>query len=63
MLVGLELTNSKTDIANKLAKIPSIILSEQLFEKPLKTALDKYIQLGGSDQVSKGSLLVEELLK
>jgi hypothetical protein len=62
MLVCIELVNSKRDIAQKLAAIPSIKMDEAILRKSLKTSLENFIELGGTDQVAKGSVLVERLL-
>lgn len=62
MLVGLELTGSKIDISDNLSKIPSINIEDSILEKSLKDSLSKYNELGASDQIAKGSVLVEQLL-
>jgi len=62
MLVGTKLVDSKHDIAEKLGNIPSITISNEILEESLKEAIEKFNELGATDQVAKGSALVNKLL-
>ena len=62
MIVAVKLVESKESIGKKLAKIPSISVSNEVLEESLNYVLEKFMNLGGTDQVAKGSVLLSELL-
>lgn len=62
MLVGTKLVDSKHNIADKLANIPSLIISNEILQESLNEVIEKFNDLGATDQVAKGSVLVNKLL-
>lgn len=62
MMVGLKLVEEKSNIADKLAQIPTIVIGDEVLKEALELVLDKYNNLGASDQVAKGAGLVAQLL-
>jgi hypothetical protein len=61
MMVALELVGSKDNIIERMSSIASIDISHEILEKSFNTVLDKFDELGGTDQVAKGPQLVEAL--
>lgn len=62
MLVTMKLLNTKAGIAERLALIPSVTISEDVLKVALEEVIEKYNILGASDQVAKGTSLVSQLL-
>lgn len=62
MLAGIAIAGSKVEIANKLARLPLVEVTEEIFSNALGMVINKYGILGASDQVAKGSELVTSLL-
>jgi hypothetical protein len=62
MMVARSITGSKDNVLNKLAEMQIIVIDNAILADSLVVALKKYYELGGSDQVAKGSQLVESLL-
>ena len=62
MITTIKLIGAKANISEKLALIPSIAIPEEVLQESLTEVLQKYEQLGASDQVAKGSVLVSNLL-
>lgn len=62
MVVTFKLTQDKNDIENKLAMIPSVKISSEMLHESLKLVINEFDVLGASDQVAKGSVLVDKLL-
>jgi hypothetical protein len=62
MIVSVKLTGAKETISDKLAHIPAITITDEVLEEALNEVLEKYNELGASDQVAKGSLLTSQLL-
>jgi hypothetical protein len=62
MMVSMKLVEAKENLSDKLANISAISISDEVLEEALDVVLEKYSDLGASDQVAKGSVLVEELL-
>lgn len=63
MLVGIEMVGSRTQIAEALAHLPNVSVDSETLSRSLRIVLDKYTELGSSDQVAKGSDLVTALLE
>ncbi|OUS06481.1 hypothetical protein A9Q81_02830 [Gammaproteobacteria bacterium 42_54_T18] len=63
MIVSVKLVGDKDGIGDKLAGLPIINISNQIFEESLKYVLDEFNNLGATDKVAKGPLLVGKLLK
>ena len=62
MMISLKLVEEKSNIVDNLAKIPTIDITDEVLKEALESVLDKYNNLGASDQVAKGSELVAQLL-
>ncbi len=62
MLVGISIAGTSKDIAGGLAQIPKIDFDKEVLEGSMEIALEKYNSLGATDQVAKGTSLVEALL-
>jgi hypothetical protein len=62
MLVGIALTEGKEDIINKLAILPKVEIQHSVLIEALNKTYEKFQELGGSDQIAKGSNLLETLL-
>ncbi|HEY5994618.1 MAG TPA: AIPR family protein [Gallionellaceae bacterium] len=62
MVVGINLVCSAEDIALKLASVSPMNISGKMIEGALAVVLEKYNELGGTDQVAKGPDLVTHLL-
>jgi hypothetical protein len=62
MLVGIKLAGSDQSIEDALCKMPSITIGEGVIKTSVETVLFEYNKLGASDQVAKGSELVQCLL-
>ena len=63
MVVTINLTQSANDLVSKLAAIPYIDIDKKILDDSLFNVIEAYYELGGSDQVSKGSKLTEACLK
>jgi hypothetical protein len=63
MVVSLTLTGDKEHIIKKLAELPAIKIPNSLLDDSLNMVLEQYNSLGANDQIAKGSVLVESLLK
>lgn len=62
MMVGIALTGTKSDMINKLSELSAINIPVTTLSSSLDTVLAKYNELGASDQIAKGTKLVESLL-
>jgi len=62
MMIGVKLVEGKSNIADKLAQIPTIAIADEVLKEALESVLEKYNNLGASDQVAKGAVLVAQLL-
>lgn len=62
MMVSISLTESKEDVSEKLSSLPAISITPELLAESLETVLSNFNELGGTDQVAKGSELVRKLL-
>lgn len=62
MMVSIGLTGSKDDVARKISSVPSVTISQELLKSSLVKVLYHFQNLGGTDQVAKGSDLVGTLL-
>jgi hypothetical protein len=63
MIVSIKLVGDKQDIDNKLALLPNIDISETVLRESLELVLNEFNELGATDQVAKGSVLVGNLLR
>lgn len=62
MMVAISITGTKNKLVNKLADMQKIEINDNILANSFDTVLTKYYDLGGSDQVAKGTKLVESLL-
>jgi hypothetical protein len=62
MMVSVKLIGAQEAISDKLARIPAITISDEILKEALNEVLEKYNELGASDQVAKGSILTSLLL-
>lgn len=62
MLVAISITGGKGQILSKLSEMTKVEIDNSVLAKSLETVLSKYQELGGSDQVAKGTKLLERLL-
>lgn len=62
MVVTLKLVQDQNDIENKLGLIPSVNIPLEILEESLELVMNEFNDLGASDQVAKGSVLVGRLL-
>lgn len=62
MVVSIKLLGDKQDIENKLALLPNVDISEEILRESLELVLKEFNELGATDQVAKGSVLVGKLL-
>ncbi len=62
MIVSIKLVGDKQGIEKSLAHLPSIDISSEILNASLKLVLVEFNELGASDQVAKGSVLVGKLL-
>lgn len=62
MLVGIALTKGKEDIINKLATLPKVEIQDSVLIEALNKTNNKFQELGGTDQIAKGPILLEALL-
>ena len=62
MLVGIALTNGSEDIINRLAALPKMEIEEAVLIEALNITIEKFRELGGTDQIAKGPNLLEALL-
>lgn len=63
MIVAIKLVGDKENIDKKLAAIPAISISNEILQQSLTLVVNNFIELGGTDQVAKGSELVKKLLE
>ncbi|MHB8121701.1 MAG: AIPR family protein [Desulfuromonadaceae bacterium] len=63
MLVAIAITGDKNNLLNKLAEMQVIQIEDSILAASMETVIAKYYELGGSDQVAKGTKLVESLLE
>lgn len=62
MVAAIKLTNSKSDLEEKLVSIANIDIDPNILEEALELVRNEYITLGGNDQVAKGSKLLSSIL-
>jgi hypothetical protein len=62
MMVALKLVESKENVVDQISNIASIEIPSEVLKESLDIVLEKFNELGGTDQVAKGSQLVEALI-
>jgi len=63
MLVGIKIAGGNEQIAKKIANLPRIDIPGEVLSDATEIASTLYFKLGGSDQVAKGTELLNQLLK
>lgn len=61
MLVGIKIAGGKDYIAKRISNLPRIEISQQILKDATETCYNIYLELGGTDQVAKGSELLQIL--
>ena len=62
MLVALALAGSKKDIIKNISNIPSITVTNEILESSYSKVMEEYVNLGGTDQIAKSSVLIDALI-
>lgn len=62
MVASLTIAGSAQDIEKKLSELPNVDLSNEILSDSIQKVLEKFNELGATDQVAKGSTLVAKLL-
>lgn len=62
MATAIKITSSKINLGEKLSQINNIEINDSILEECLFLVNNEYINLGGNDQVAKGSKLLTSLL-
>lgn len=62
MVVSLKMVGVSQDIEGKLANLSNVEASPEILQDSLQQVLKEFNELGATDQVAKGSVLVGKLL-
>lgn len=62
MIASIKIAGSSQEIEKKLSGLPNVEVSNEILSDSLKVVLEKFNELGATDQVAKGSALVAKLL-
>lgn len=62
MLVGLDLAGSKDNIIKRISELPNLIITNKILENAYMKVIEKYNELGGTDQIAKSSVLIDALM-
>lgn len=62
MIASIKLAESSREIEKKLSELPNVEVSNEILRDSLQKVLEKFNELGATDQVAKGSALVAKLL-
>lgn len=62
MIASIKLAGSSQEIEKKLSELPSVEVSNEILSDSLQMVLERFNELGATDQVAKGSALVAKLL-
>lgn len=62
MIASIKLAGSSQEIEKKLSELPNVEVSDEILSDSLQMVLEKFNELGATDQVAKGSALVAKLL-
>lgn len=63
MVASIKITGSKTNIEKNLSNIGNISIPTTTLDDSLQIVMKEYLELGGNDQVAKGTKLAEKLLE
>jgi hypothetical protein len=61
-VASIKLAGSSQEIEKKLSELPNVEVSNEILSDSLQMVLEKFNELGATDQVAKGSALVAKLL-
>lgn len=62
MLVGLDLAGTNDNIIKKICDLPKLTITEEMLENAYNKVIDKYDELGSTDQIAKSSALIDSLI-
>ena len=62
MIASIKLTGSSQETEKKLSELPNVEVSNEILSSSLKMVLERFNELGATDQAAKGSTLVAKLL-
>lgn len=62
MIASIKLAGSSQEIEKKLSELPNVEVPNEILSDSLQTVLERFNELGATDQVAKGSALVAKLL-
>lgn len=62
MIASIKLAGLSQEIEKKLSELPNVEVSNEILSDSLQMVLEKFNELGATDQVAKGSALVAKLL-
>lgn len=63
MVASIKLAGTSQEIERKLSELPNVEISKEILNESLQKVLREFSELGATDQVAKGSVLVARLLK
>ncbi|MDO8864145.1 AIPR family protein [Haliea sp. E1-2-M8] len=63
MIASIKLAGGSHGVEKRLAELPNVEISGEILKEALQQALEEFNDLGATDQVAKGSVLVARLLK
>lgn len=62
MIASIKIAGSSQEVEKKLSELPKVEVCNEILSDSLKMVLEKFNELGATDQVAKGSALVAKLL-
>lgn len=62
MIASIKIAGSSQEVEKKLSELPNVEVCNEILSDSLKMVLEKFNELGATDQVAKGSALVAKLL-
>ena len=62
MIASIKIAGSSQEIEKKLSELPNVEVCNEILSDSLKMVLEKFNELGATDQVAKGSTLAAKLL-
>ena len=62
MIASIKLAGSSQEIEKKFSELPNVEVPNEILSDSLQTVLERFNELGATDQVAKGSALVAKLL-
>ena len=62
MLASIKVAGTSQEVEHKLSVLPNVDLSNEILDESLQQVLAEFDELGATDQVAKGPVLVTKLL-